>query len=65
MDWLSVLREENGGAISMVRMLAFMMVISYIAQDLGSKFFGMESPDLQSLIATITAMGFKNNPETF
>jgi len=58
MKILSFLQDENG-QLSMMRMLAFMMVISYIAQDIGASFFGMDKPDLQSLIATLTAIGFK------
>jgi hypothetical protein len=58
MKILSFLMDENG-QLSMIRMLAFMMVLSYIAQDIGAAFFGMAKPDLQSLVATLTAIGFK------
>ena len=58
MSILSFLQDENG-QLSMTRMLAFMMVMSYIAQDIGAAFWGMTEPDLQSLIATLASMGFK------
>lgn len=55
---ISFLQDENG-QLSMMRILAFMMTVSYIAQDIGAAFYGISEPDLQSLIATLTAIGFK------